>query len=169
MTNFPARNRYAQALAGRPARTKRSNALKGFTLIELLIVIAIIGIITFPLLLTYRSYRTSQALNSSVEQVANNVRAVHVFAREARNQREWGIKNLNDSMYALYSSGATGDVDEQQYSLASGVLFPEDFNVLFEIGSGDTDRDYSIPIENVNGKRINVDVSTEGVVEVRIE
>ena len=155
MPNLPARNTFSFK--------------KGLTLIELIIVVAIIGIISVPLLLTYRSYRTNQALSASLEQVANHTRSVHIFAREARSQREWGIKNIDERVYAFYSSGATGVQEEQRYSLEHGVSFAQDFDILFEIGTGNTSSDYSISIVNTNGQQGLVDVSTVGIVEVAIE
>lgn len=139
---------------------------RGMTLIELLIVIAMIGAITFPLLLTYRTYRTSQALSASVEAVANHTRSVHIFSREAQKQREWGIKNIDDRVYALYSSGASGQIEEQKYILDSGVAFEEDFDILFRIGTGTADHDTTIKIVNINGKKAWINVSKNGVVEI---
>lgn len=138
---------------------------RGLTLVELLVVVVIVGTLVVPLLLTYRSYRTSQALNSSVEALANRVRAAHIFAREARNQREWGIKSLDERAYVLYSSGASGETVEQRYLLEHRISFARDFNILFSIGTGETDRDYTLEVVSDNGNTARVSVSRLGVVE----
>lgn len=138
----------------------------GVTLIELLVVVAIIGVISFPLLLTYKNYRTNQALLASAEEFANRTRTVHVFAREAQKQREWGIKYKSENSYVLYSTGASGILEEQNYILESGVSFLQQFDVLFEIGTGATTADQSIELLNANGRKMLVYISKNGVVEV---
>jgi prepilin-type N-terminal cleavage/methylation domain-containing protein len=139
---------------------------KGITLIELLVVVAIIGLIAIPLLLTYRSYRTNQALIASAETVSNHTRSAHVFAREAKNQREWGVKSTSAASYAIYSSGPTGEAIEQRYSLDLGVSFEREFEILFSIGEGTAERDYTIELVNTNNRRAILGVSRAGVVEV---
>lgn len=144
----------------------RRSVTYGVTLIELLIVIAIIGVLSFPLLLTYRNYRTNQALLASADELANHTRTVHVFAREAQKQREWGIRSKDERAYVLYSTGASGFLEEQNYILESGVTFMEDFDVLFQIGTGTTVEDQNIELINTNGRKMLVYISKNGVVEV---
>ncbi len=147
-------------------KTLSMRVKNGVTFIELLVVVVIIGAIAIPLLITYRTYRTSQALATSSEAVANNIRSAHIFAREARSQREWGVKNLDPQMYALYSTGASGEVIEQRYSLASGVQFEKDFNILFTIGTGEADTNYEINLINTTGTETRISISEIGAVEV---
>lgn len=140
--------------------------LKGLTLIELLLVIAIISVLVIPLLLTYQGYRTSQALLASAEAVANHARSAHVFAREARNSREWGIKSINNYQYSIYSLGASGERLEYNYFLENRVFFVNDFNVLFKIGTGETDSNFDVELVNTNGSKAQVKISKFGLVEV---
>lgn len=139
---------------------------RGLTLVELLVVVAIFAVTVIPLLLTYRSYRTTQALLASAEAVANQARSAHVFAREARAQREWGIRSTGASSYAIFSTGAGGMRDEQGYSLESGVSFVDSFEIVFGIGTGETTEQSVIELANVNGRVSRVTVSKTGVVEV---
>lgn len=145
------------------------SARRGMTLIELLVVVVIFGVTVIPLLLTYRSYRTTQALFSSTEAVANQVRSAHVFARESRSQREWGIKSTGANSYVIFSLGSTGSRDEQRYSLESGVSFVNSFDIVFEIGTGETDAQYVLEIVSINGRVSRVTVGETGVVEVSHE
>lgn len=138
---------------------------KGFTLVELLVVVAIIGVMTIPLLLTYRSYRTSQALVASVQGVVNHARSAHIFSREARDQREWGVRSAGPTGYAIFSSGTVGKVDEQSYFLEPGVVFSQDFEILFKIGTGETDKDYNIELVNANGRVAQITIGQAGIVE----
>jgi len=129
-------------------------------------VVVIIGVMATPLLLTYRSHRTSQALLSSAETVANHTRSAHVFAREARTQRGWGVRSTGQTSYSIFSLSTAGTRDEQKYVLDSGVAFEDDFEILFEIGTGDTARDATIVLVNANGRKSVVNVGRSGVVEV---
>lgn len=148
---------------------RRQGFNTAFTLVELLIVVAIIGIITFPLLITYRNHRTNQALIASAEAVANHTRSVHIFAREAQKQREWGIKNKSESAYTLYSTGASGIFEEQNYVLDNGIMFEENFDILFEIGTGDAKNPTEIKLITESGRKTWISVTENGLVEVVID
>lgn len=143
------------------------NKYAGVTLIELLIVVAIIGLVFFPLLLTYRGYRTNQALLASAEEVANHARSVHIFSRESYKLREWGIKNSDSSNYSLYSSGASGELIENNYRLENNIYFEENFDVLFQIGSGEASLESAIKLIADNGQKMQVNINKSGVVEVQ--
>lgn len=147
----------------------RRPSIAGFSLIELLVVVAIFGLVFFPLIISYGSHRTNQALFANAEQVANHTRTVHIFAREARKEREWGVKSKSDSAYVLYSSGSSGIVEEQNYALDSGITFESGFDVLFEIGTGEAKSKDTIKLLGSNGKRTWVEVSDSGLVEVKVD
>lgn len=143
--------------------------IAGFSLVELLVVVAIFGLVFFPLIITYGSHRTSQALSSNAEQVANYVRAAHIFSREAQKEREWGIRSKSDSAYTLYSTGSSGIVEVQNYTLDNGVTFESGFDILFEIGTGRAKTRKTIKLQGSNGKRIWVEVSDSGLIEVKVD
>lgn len=140
----------------------------GFTLIEVILVVVIIGVVFTPLLLTYSAYRNTQALYNSAEAVANHTTSAHIFARDAKNQRNWGIKNIDSRRYSIYSSGDSGELNEYNYSLEPGVSFGHDFEILFEIGSGETSHDFQIKLENESKKKLNINVSKLGIAEVEV-
>jgi len=142
------------------------SARRGMTLVELLVVVVLIGFTVIPFFLTYNSYRSNQALVNSAEQLANNMRAVHIFSREAREQKEWGIKNTNSAIYSIFSSGASGVSIIQQYPLEVGVSFARDFEILFQIGTGETETSQEIELINRRGSKVTVTISQTGVVGV---
>lgn len=142
-----------------------TSARHGMTLVELLVVVVLIGVTVIPLLLSYNSYRTSQALASSAQAVANNVRSAHIFAREAREQKEWGVKSTSGFSYAIFSSGTSVNII-QQYPLEVGISFARDFETLFEIGTGNLNSPQEIELINRKGNKIIITVSQTGVVEV---
>ncbi len=142
-----------------------TNSARGVTLIELILVVTLVGVVFIPLLLTYGSYRTARALQASSEAVANHATSAHIFARDAKSQKEWGIKSTNDRTYAIYSSGASGEKIENSYSLEQGVTFSEDFTILFHIGRGTTSEDSEISLTANNGVIRKIMVSASGIVE----
>ena len=64
----------------------------GFTLLEILIAFSVLVFLSIPLIVKYNSIRRVRALSVSAEEVANVARMAHVFSRDARNSRAWGIK-----------------------------------------------------------------------------
>ncbi len=139
--------------------------MKGFTLVEMLIVVAIIGIFMIPLLITYRSSQNNQKLRVVAEEFADQVRTVHIYARDAKDKKSWGIK-LSDNGYSLLSGRADSYKVDKSFSLGKNIEFEKDQLVWFEIGTGQTDRDYEVVIVDTRGKKIAVKISKNGIVEV---
>lgn len=138
----------------------------GITLVEILIVMAILGLLSFPLLITYQTSRAKQALRISTEVFADNLRTAHIFSREAKDEKSWGIKRDDRASYALVSK-QTGDWQaEKVYKLENQVEFVGDFFVWFEIGTGETTSDLSLKLKNSKGHKLKVDILKKGTIEV---
>ena len=139
---------------------------KGLTLIELLLVITIVGVLFIPLLITYRTARTTRALDTSAEEIKNHATSAHIFAREAREKLNWGLVSSSDSTYAIVKEDALGRQTFQNYTLPSGVKFVSNFEVIFKIGSGETDGEKIISLINSNGLERKIQILSTGIVEV---
>ena len=146
--------------------TAQRKSKKGFTLIELIIVTAIVSLAFIPLLITYRGTRTNQALLNSAESFANHTRSAHVFARESRETKNWGIKRLNQTQYAIFSVISGADENENVYTLENAITFNADFRILFNIGTGETDNSQTITLNARNGNSIEIEVLKTGVVDI---
>lgn len=140
--------------------------LHAFTFIEILIVVTIVGLMVIPLFITYNSSRANRALDASAEEVVNNTTSAHIFARTARDQKNWGVKNLTDKTYAIVSKGKGPVEISKRYSLEPGVKFDKNFQILFDIGTGETKKDEEIKLVNDNGISKTVKIFATGVVEV---
>jgi Tfp pilus assembly protein FimT len=140
--------------------------IAALTLFEILIVLAVMAAISFPLYLSYVHSQANQSLRSSAEQLADTMRRAHVFSREARDSKEWGVKNIDSKTYALVA-GSSGTIrQESQIALEPLVTFPSDFAVWFDIGSGDAKEAYSVTLQNTYGLKTSIIVNKTGVVEV---
>ena len=139
---------------------------KGFTLIEVILVVAMISVIVIPLLISYRTTRTNQALLSSTEEFANHVRSAHIFARDANGRKSWGVRSIDTKLYEIYSAIGGTSSAENRYSLEPAVQFTNSFDVLFHIGTGETDVELQVLFSADNGSKAKVEVLKTGVVEV---
>lgn len=142
---------------------------RGITFIEIILVVTLVGVVFVPLLLTYGSYRNTRALYVSAEAVANQTTSAHIFARDAKDQKDWGIKSTSEQSYSIYSSGASGTKLENNYSLEPGVSFVKDFDILFAIGKGTTSADSEIILKSSKGLERRILVTKSGVVEEQYE
>jgi len=138
----------------------------GFTLVEILIVLTLIATLTVPLIISYQNSRTTQALRTSAEELANQVRSAHVFAREANEQKGWGILRTSETTYSLVSGEKYDWTVVTSRRTEHGVTFQNDFFIWFELATGETDMDYSIVLSTPKGITQTVNIVTTGLVEI---
>jgi prepilin-type N-terminal cleavage/methylation domain-containing protein len=139
-----------------------------FTLVELLVTIAIMGIIILPMYFSYTRTQANQGLRATSEQLISNIKQAHVFAREAKDQKSWGVKRgSDDTSYELIAGtcGTTNYTRIQTKSAEPLVKFPQDFFVCFEIGTGEPVAETTIVVENKYGITKSLKVYKTGLVE----
>lgn len=152
----------------KPAFFPKTRFLSGFTMLELLVVVAIILVILSFAYTTYIRAQSNQALSASSERLADTLRQAHVFAREAKDKKGWGVRRESETTYSLVSITLSSTKVEKSFSVESTVNLPEQFFVKFDIGTGTTPEDSSIFIANKYGKRMQISVLKSGVVEVNL-
>ncbi|RJR30113.1 hypothetical protein C4564_00960 [Candidatus Microgenomates bacterium] len=140
--------------------------ISAFSLIELLLVVTLIGIFSVPLFITYRTSRSNQALRASAEGLANTLRSAHILAREAKDSKNWGVANSNNSTYDLLSGSQGKSEKFSTVALDEGIYFSDGFEIWYTIGTGETKDERVVELVNQNGKTIQVQALTSGVVEV---
>lgn len=136
------------------------------TLIELLVVIAIIGIIALPMYISYTRSGANQALRSSGEQLSNDIRLAHVFAREAKDKKGWGVKSESKTSYSQVSGSKSNFAVVKTFPLEPLVEFPDEFSLWFTVGTGELENPQSIVLTNKYGKSLRIDVEKTGIVSV---
>ena len=156
-----------------PAKyTRTPLRLTGFTLIELLVVVAIILIVVPVLYISFSNYRANRALEISAEAIADNLRMVHIYAREANDEKAWGVRSVSDNSYDIVSGNSTTWTSERHVELLSPITFDANFVLWFVIGIGEKDILNSDPphepvrLTSPTGRSIRVNVLDTGVVEV---
>jgi prepilin-type N-terminal cleavage/methylation domain-containing protein len=138
----------------------------GFTLFELLVVIAIMGIIFFPIILTWQSSRGNQALIASADNFANNIKTVRMYAREAKDSKAWGIARDGENSYKIVSGQSDKPTTVSTQTLESQIRFStSNFVIWFGIGTGEPNSDQSIELTNPNGKKVKIDIFKTGLIE----
>jgi prepilin-type N-terminal cleavage/methylation domain-containing protein len=138
-----------------------------FTLIELLIVIALIGFIGLPAITAYNRARDTQLLASEAEQMADIVRKAHIFSREIKDEKTWGVKSTDLSSYVLTSQATDGsETDVQTINLPRNISFTDTFTVWFLKGEGGMSAPTTISLKNIQGREIEIHIATTGVITV---
>jgi len=139
----------------------------GYSLLEVLIVCALIASTLIPVLIGWRTSRSNQALKTSAESFSNDLRSAHIYAREAKNSQSWGLKQVDPNSYQLVSGNKDDSTIESPMALESQINFVnENFEVWFDIGTGETNDKQSIELENMIGKRIKIDIHKTGLIEM---
>lgn len=142
---------------------KNNSAL---TLIELLVVIALLGIISIPLYLSYTNGQANQSLTASASQLADSFKSAHVFSREAKDQKQWGVRRKDIKTYELIAGTTQSFTAQKTFRLETFVSIPNDFLIWFDIGTGATATAQSVIVKNDFGRVIKINISRTGVVNV---
>ena len=139
-----------------------------FTLVEILVVITIIGLLTTVAFFSLITSRANQALSASAEQAAEIFRRAHIFSREAKDHKTWGVKSDSQGEYMLitYTSTPTAVQEEKKYQLERGISFIGNFNIWFARGTGEPDMAYTVELINHNQVRAGIVVTTIGAIDV---
>lgn len=140
---------------------------RGITLIELLVVVALIGLISIPIIFNVRQAGGNQSLRSSSQVLSNDLQVVKNASRDAKNQKAWGIiSDSSLSTYKVVSGTSSSFTVDQMKSLDKGISFKSPFAVWFQIGSGELPSGTTITLVNLNGRTSTLDINTQGVINI---
>lgn len=141
--------------------------LLGFTLLEILIVVAILGIASTVGLWNFVKSSNNQQLVSDSEQLTNIFKEAHIYSREFRSEKTWGVRSINTNSYALisYRSGESEFI-EREYFLQYTTRFATPFSVVFERGSGALPAPIEILLQNSLGIQKKIYITQTGVVDI---
>lgn len=141
------------------------------SLIELMLVVTIVGILATAGGLGVVAIRSKQAVGLAAENLAGVLRQAHIFSREDRDQKSWGVKLNGPKGYMLVGRDAGGSVIEiAKYKLGSPVVFVAwPAEVWFDRGTGGTAAGVSWRMTAPRAGVVAVEVSAAGVVTVKKE
>lgn len=141
-----------------------------FTLIEILITIALVSLVSLPLYLNFSGSLANQNVVASSEEVAEILRQAHIFSRESRGAKTWGVRNNSPTQYQLvsYTTDPDAVLVESEKFLGDKVQFVSNFTVWFEKNTGDTSDglDIIIELESAAGLVGMIEVKRNGVINV---
>lgn len=143
--------------------------IAALTIIEVLIVVAVISTLSIPLYFSYTRTQAHQSLRSSSEQLADTLRSAHLFSREARDFKSWGVKSIDNQSFALIGGPKEKPIVEKITTVESLVTIPQNFEVWFEIGTGNAIENYSVILENKYGRKTIIKVYKTGIVDVETQ
>lgn len=139
-----------------------------FTLVELLVSLALVAIIAVPSLLAVRQIRLKQALAASTETLVAVLKRAHIFARESKENKSWGVKYKDNYSYTLVSGNLNAWIPEAEIGLESPVFFESGpFVIWFDQGTGGTPENADLVIKTPTDIRAKISVSQNGIIEAK--
>jgi len=139
------------------------------TIIELVLAVSLLVILSVPALIAFNNFRMRQALLVSAENFSSAVKRAHIFARESKDAKQWGVVYVNSKRYALMSRDLTGPVTDSEYDLENPVQFSvPNFQVWFDEGTGEIAAPVGIEINIPTGQKRLIEISKSGNVTSRI-
>lgn len=138
------------------------------TIIELILVMALLALLLVPAILGITAYRQKQALNASADILGSVLSRAHIYSREAKEQKLWGVRRKDTRSYEMIS-GAPGNVSvEAEFGLASPTRFVGDsFEIWFLVDTGEADSAKTIRLLAPRGNMLQVIVNKSGSVEIK--
>lgn len=137
------------------------------TLIELLIVIGLIALISGMAVISFGNIRNKQALIASAEELKSIASRAHIYARESKDEKSWGLKSDSNNSYSLLS-GKPGDSDTvRTYLLEVPTEIKNGhFEIWFDIGTGEASNDKNIILESPDGRKIEIEINKNGLINM---
>ncbi len=136
----------------------------GFTIVELLIVLALLAVLSTVMFLNFPGARSNQQLSVSAGKLADDLQKAHIFSREHKGEKVWGVAYTSSDSYAIISFSQNQQTIEETKKLPAGITFNAPFQILFERTGGLT-RDTFIQLHNVHSVK-KITVLRTGVVEI---
>jgi prepilin-type N-terminal cleavage/methylation domain-containing protein len=142
-----------------------------FTLIEILVVVSLIGLLSLGGVTAFITAKNNQDLSQSTDHVVDTIRRAHIFSRDGREEKEWGVQSTDNDQYMIVSRSLPEDVPQVvvTYSLPSSVHFSAPFLVWFGKGTGEIEAPFIETIENTNKQKTTLRVEKTGMVSFGAE
>jgi type II secretory pathway pseudopilin PulG len=137
------------------------------TLVELVLVISLIAILTAGALVSFTGSRRQYALKFSSENLVNELRRAHIFSRENRDDKSWGIRILDSKNYILINRDVAGETIKYTFRLPESVTFETSgIDIWFDQVTGNTASDINFGILSDGGMTKIINISQYGIITV---
>jgi hypothetical protein len=139
----------------------------GITLIELVLVMSMIALVSFPLVIGIRNMKMKQAMKYSVTNMVSDLRLIHGFAREEKDQAGWGIQYVDKNSYQIVSGNLPDIVATNSKDLETPVVFKQSFPLIWFVrGAGVMDSPISIILQSSDDIESTVEITKDGIINV---
>lgn len=136
-------------------------------MVELILVMALVALVLIPTTLGVTNYRQKQALYASSDILSSVLMRAHIYSREAKGQKLWGVRQKDSASYELISGFPGSVMVEAEFGLTSPTLFSGDsFEVWFFVDTGEADFGETIRLITPKGKVVQVVVNKSGSVDI---
>ncbi|MEK9200841.1 MAG: hypothetical protein AAB909_02590 [Patescibacteria group bacterium] len=140
------------------------------TIIEMILVIALLAILLVPSVMGIGAYRQKQALNASAEILTTVLSRAHIYSREAKEQKQWGVRFKDNRSYEMISGAPGAAVPYFEFELTSPSQFTQGpFEIWFLVDTGEVDHPETITLGVPRGDALQVIVNKAGSAEIKNE
>ena len=141
--------------------------IPALTLVEVLLLLSVLAVLVSGGMSVLVGVRLNQAMVASAEKFATVIRQAHIFAREEKDDRAWGVRYEGVNSYSLIAFVETVEV-RAGYKLGSPSVFEDNFGlIIFAQGTGALTDKREIKIRSSNGRAVRVNILETGVVEAQ--
>lgn len=138
------------------------------TLIEMMVSLSLIAVLVVPGVIVYNNIRVKQSLLVASENLGLVLQRAHVYSREERNSRMWGVRRVNSTTYELRNRDLSGTYSVTTYRLDNPITFQtSSFDLWFAQGTGEVNSPTTIVVRDPRNNQVRVEVTKLGVVTVR--
>lgn len=135
------------------------------TLVELILTISVVAILSAAGINLYTGARQKYALKLSTDNLVSELQRVHIFSRENKEDKSWGIKIVDDRNYQVLSRDATSETVKFRYTLTHPVSFSSGtVDIWFDQVSGTTPGNISLQLVNPRGDTKTITVTQYGLI-----
>lgn len=139
-----------------------------FTLIELILTIGLTALVSSFGFTSFIGIRNRQSLAASADEIKSVTDRAHIYAREGKEEKSWGIKKKDDDEYYLINGKKSSYAIIREYRLQQPTVFKEgNFEIWFDIGTGETNAEKSIILKSPKGDNAEIHVSKSGLTEIK--
>lgn len=143
-----------------------------YTLIEILLVIALVGILTIGGITAFITARNNQDLVHTSDHLVDTLRRAHIFSRDGRDEKEWGVQSTAESQYGIVFRDNASSAPEisASYTIPRSVKIESSpFDLWFGKGTGELEFPATISLTNTNNQKTIIHIEKTGVISFESE
>ena len=154
-------------------RTKLKKKIAGFSLVELMIVVAIIGIMSSIVLVSFNSPKAGVRLKAAQSELVSSIKMAQSFALQGKipatgsKASAYGVEFIDSQNYQLFYVDSSGEHALEVYSLAEknvSLTSSAGTRFMFSVPDGNFSGGAAIITFDYNGTTKQIQILTGGAV-----